>query len=205
MLLVGITGGIGSGKSTVCKIFEVLGVPIYYADDRAKYLMQHDLALVQNLKEAFGNDIYQDGNLDRALLASRVFTDKGKLAKLNSLVHPAVAQDAIDWQQANSQAPYTLREAALLFEAGIYKALHKVIVVTAPLEVRVARVMNRDSVTKEQVLDRIANQWSEDEKVALADFVVQNDGEVELIAQVLKIHAQLIQLAEEGIILKNSW
>lgn len=126
MLLVGITGGIGSGKSTVCKIFEVLSVPVYYADDRAKYLMHHDLNLVLALKDTFGTEIYKDGQLDRALLASRVFADKVELAKLNALVHPVVAQDTIEWQMAHSAAPYTLREAALLFETGTYKSLHKV-------------------------------------------------------------------------------
>jgi dephospho-CoA kinase len=196
MLLVGITGGIGSGKSTVCKIFEVLGVPVYYADDRAKHLMHHNPSLVQALKNAFGEDIYIDGQLDRPLLASRVFSDKEKLATLNSLVHPAVGQDAIDWQLANSHAPYTLREAALLFETGIYKALNKVIVVTAPLDVRIARVMVRDNVTEEQVKERIANQWSEEQKVELADFIITNDGKQQLIAQVLNIHHQLLEIAK---------
>ncbi len=196
MLLVGITGGIGSGKSTVCKIFEVLSVPIYYADDRAKYLMHHDLNLVQALKDTFGTDIYKDGQLDRALLASRVFADKEELTKLNALVHPAVAQDTIAWQMAQSAAPYTLREAALLFETGTYKSLHKVIVVTAPLEVRIARVMGRDNVTEEQVRDRIANQWSEEQKVALADYIISNDGEAALIPQVLNVHNQLLQTAK---------
>jgi dephospho-CoA kinase len=196
MLLVGITGGIGSGKSTVCKIFEVLGVPVYYADDRAKHLMHHDLKLKQALENAFGSDIYKDGKLDRALLASRVFSDKDELAKLNALVHPAVGQDSIDWQLANSLSPYTLREAALLFETGIYKSLNKVIVVTAPLDVRIARVMGRDKVTEEQVKDRIANQWSEEQKVELADFIVINDGKQELISQVLEIHRQLLEIAK---------
>ncbi len=196
MLLVGITGGIGSGKSTVCKIFEVLSVPVYYADDRAKYLMHHDLNLVLALKDTFGTEIYKDGQLDRALLASRVFADKVELAKLNALVHPVVAQDTIEWQMAHSAAPYTLREAALLFETGTYKSLHKVIVVTAPLEVRIARVMGRDNVTEEQVRDRIANQWSEEQKVALADYIIANNGEAALIPQVLNIHNQLLQTAK---------
>ena len=196
MLLVGITGGIGSGKSTVCKIFEVLGVPIYYADDRAKHLMHHNLPLRQALEHTFGTDIYKDNQLDRALLASRVFADKDQLAKLNALVHPAVAHDTIAWQMAHSQAPYTLREAALLFETGSYQSLHKVIVVTAPLKVRIARVMQRDNVTEAQVNDRIANQWSEEQKVALADYIINNDGEAPLIPQVLYVHNKLLQMAK---------
>ncbi len=195
-MLVGITGGIGSGKSTVCKVFEVLGVPVYYADDKAKYLMQHSPPLIESLTQAFGTEIYTNGKLNRELLASMAFNDKGLLAKLNSIVHPAVAQDGIEWQMQHSHHPYTLREAALLFEAGIYKALHHIIVVTAPVDVRIARVTARDNVTPEQVKARIANQWSEDEKVALADFVVANDGEHEIIPQVLKIHQQLLALSK---------
>ncbi len=198
MLRVGITGGIGSGKTTVCHIFEVLGVPVYYADDRAKHLMQHNDSLVSALKEAFGEEIYKEGILDRPLLASKVFNDKDRLAKLNSLVHPAVAHDALKWQQANLHAPYTLKEAALLFEAGSYKALDKTIVVTAPLEIRVKRVMARDNATEEQVLARIANQWPEEEKVKLADFVITNDGMAALIPQVLHVHRQLLDLLAKG-------
>lgn len=195
MLLVGITGGIGSGKTTVCKIFEVLGIPVYYADDRAKYLMHSNTALVNSLKETFGEEIYRNNQLDRAVLAAKVFNNKGELERLNSLVHPAVAQDALDWQMEHLDAPYTLKEAALLFEAGSYKALNKVIVVTAPLQLRIDRVTARDQVTAEQVMARINSQWPEEEKVSLADFVIHNDGQQELIPQVLAIHEQLMELA----------
>lgn len=194
-MLVGITGGIGSGKSTVCKIFEVLGVPVYYADDRAKYLMQHNEPLKSALTDVFGEAIYTNGLLNRQVLASMVFNDKGKLAKLNSLVHPAVAQDGVEWQVEHSHHPYTLREAALLYEAGTYKALDKIIVVSAPLQTRINRVIARDNVTPEQVKARIANQWSEEEKIALADFVINNDGTHELIPQIIEVHRQLLALA----------
>ncbi|CAN5274319.1 dephospho-CoA kinase [soil metagenome] len=198
MLLVGITGGIGSGKTTVCKIFEVLGIPVYYADDRAKYLMHHNLELVAALKEAFGEEIYQNGMLDRALLSSKVFNNTGLLEKLNSLVHPAVAEDSINWQMEHLDAPYTMREAALLFEAGSYKALNKIVVVTAPKDVRIARVMARDAITTEQVEARINNQWPEEEKVSLADYVIFNDGVQEIIPQILAVHAELMELAVRG-------
>ena len=197
MLLVGITGGIGSGKTTVCKIFEVLGIPIYYADDRAKHLMHDNVKLVAALKEAFGEDIYQNGQLDRPVLAAKVFNDAAKLEKLNSLVHPAVAEDSVSWQMEHLDAPYTLREAALLFEVGTYKALNKIIVVTAPLEVRMQRVMARDKVTEEQVLARINSQWPEEKKIELADFIITNDGQ-ELIPQVLAVHTELMELAVRG-------
>lgn len=195
MLSIGITGGIGSGKTTVCKVFEVLGIPVYYSDDRAKELMHTNVALVTALKQAFGEEIYSNGELNRKLLASKVFNNQEQLAKLNSLVHPAVAEDAIAWQMAHANATYTLREAALLFETGSYKALHKTIVVTAPLAARVQRVVQRDHTSEEQVLARIKNQWPEEEKLALADYVIINDGTHPIIEQVLHIHRQLLQLA----------
>ncbi len=197
MLLVGITGGIGSGKTTVCKIFEVLGIPIYYADDRAKLLMHDNIKLVAALKEAFGEEIYQNGQLDRPVLAAKVFNDTAKLEKLNSLVHPAVAEDSVNWQMEHLDAPYTLREAALLFEVGTYKALNKIVMVTAPLDVRLKRVMARDKVTEEQVLARINSQWPEEKKIELADFIITNDGQ-ELIPQVMAVHAELMELAVRG-------
>lgn len=195
MLRVGITGGIGSGKTTVCKIFETLGIPIYYADDRAKYLMEHDPTLIQAIKNTFGSGAYNGETLNRPYLAEKVFHNKTELAKLNALVHPAVAFDAEQWANVQHGVPYTLKEAALLFEAGSYKQLDKLIVVTAPEEVRTERVMLRDNVTAEAVKARMANQWPESDKVALADFIINNDGQHSLIDQVLNVHKALIAAA----------
>ena len=196
MLKAGITGGIGSGKTTVCKIFEGLGVPIYYADDRAKYLMQHEHFLIDQIKKNFGEDVYVNGTLDRKLLAGKVFNDKAKLALLNSLVHPAVYRDTERWveEQREKKVPYILKEAALLVETGSYKALDKLIVVTAPVETRVGRVTDRDKADVEEVMARIRNQLPDEEKIQLADFVIVNDGSLEdLEEQVLKIHEKMIE------------
>jgi len=196
MLKAGITGGIGSGKTTVCKMFEKLGIPVYYADDQAKYLMQHEHFLIDQLKKNFGEDVYVNGKLDRKLLAGKVFNDPARLALLNSLVHPAVFRDTERWmeEQKEKKVPYVLKEAALLVETGSYKALDKLIVVTAPLDTRVQRVSERDKTNEEEIMARVKNQLPEEEKVKLADFVITNTGSLEeLEQQVLKIHEQMIE------------
>jgi dephospho-CoA kinase len=196
MLKVGITGGIGSGKTTVCKMFEKLGIPVYYADERAKYLMQHEHFLIDQLKKNFGEEIYENGRLNRTLLAEKVFNNKSKLELLNSLVHPAVFRDTERWreEQKEKKPPYSINEAALLVETGSYKGLDKLIVVYAPLETRVNRVSNRDKVEIEEVMARVRNQLPEDEKLKLADMVITNDGDLHhLEQQVKQIHEQLMQ------------
>ncbi len=193
MLKIGITGGIGSGKSTVCHIFELIGIPVYYADDRAKFLMQHDVALKTALKKHFGEGLYGDnGQLDRPYLSKLVFGDKEKVALLNSLVHPIVAADSESWLHAQEHLPYALKEAALLFESGSYRQLDAIISVTAPLELRIKRVIKRDNTTREAVQARIAHQWPQEKKDALADYLVVNDGEHLLIPQILHIHRDLL-------------
>jgi dephospho-CoA kinase len=189
---LGITGGIGSGKTTVCKIFETLGIPVYYADDRAKYLMSHDPKLITGIIELFGSEAFLEPQvLNRAHIAQVAFNDKEKLSQLNALVHPAVAQDGLNWQAAQQNVPYTLKEAALLFESGSYRSLDKIIVVAAPLELRIQRVMARDGAKREEVEARISKQMPEAEKVSLADFVVNNDGVHALIPQVMTIHTKI--------------
>jgi dephospho-CoA kinase len=198
MLTVGITGGIGSGKSTVCRIFESLGIPVYYADDRGKWLMNNSPELKQALIDAFGKNTYlPDGALNRKWLADQVFPSPELLSKLNSIVHPAVFVDSFKWQQEQfeRQVPYTLREAALLFESGSYKHVEKVIVVSAPEDIRIARVIARDHTDEISVKQRIDKQMPEDEKVSRADYVIQNDGQTSLIDQVLAIHRQLLELS----------
>ncbi len=197
MLKVGVTGGIGSGKSTVCKIFEELGVPIYYADDRAKYLMQHEHYLIDLIKKNFGEEVYENGKLNRPLLAEKVFNNKPKLELLNSLVHPVVFRDTERWvdEQEAKGVRYGVKEAALLIETGSYKTLDKLIVVTAPLDVRVNRVSLRDNADLETVMARVRNQLPEEEKLKLADFVIANDGDMNhLREKVLQINAQLLNL-----------
>ena len=193
MLHIGITGGIGSGKTTVCKIFETLGIPAYYADDRAKALMTNDLRLVATIKNTFGDEAYlPDGALNRSYLAATVFGNTEKLAQLNAIVHPAVIADGIAWQQAQTLVPYTLKEAALLIESGSYKNMDKIIVVVAPLELRVARVMHRDGATEAAVQARIAQQLSDAERQKYADFTIYNNGAQSLVEQVVAIHRALL-------------
>lgn len=193
---VGITGGIGSGKTTVCKIFETLGIPVYYADMRAKWLMAQDPALVASIKELLGLKAYrEDGSLDRAYIAQEVFGNATKLQQLNQLVHPAVAEDGERWHEAQKGVPYTLKEAALLFESGSYLAMDKMITVFAPEELRIQRVVARDHSSPEAVRARMAQQMPEEEKVRRADYVIHNDGQQPLIPQVLAIHRELLLLS----------
>ena len=189
---IGITGGIGSGKTTVCNIFEYFSIPVYYADDRAKYLMTNDTDLVEAIKESFGEDAYfGDGSLNRAYLGNIVFSNPKKLKILNGLVHPAVHKDGAMWHSLQRDVPYTLNEAALMVESGGYKRMDKLIVVTAPEDLRIERVMKRDKTTAEAVRARMNNQLSEEEKVLHADHVIYNDGSHSLIEQVFIIHRRL--------------
>ena len=194
MLKIGITGGIGSGKSTACLVFEKLGIPVYNSDKRAKDLMVEDETLIDSIKSTFGKEVYSGKELNRSVLAGKVFKSKDELEKLNSLVHPAVGRDYKNWLSQYKEEKYTIKEAALLFEAGIYKTLDKVIMVTCPLEERLNRVMKRDGVDRESVLHRIKNQWVEEEKLKLADYFIHNDGSQLLIPQVLKIHKEILAL-----------
>ena len=187
MLRVGITGGIGSGKSTVSKIFEVLGIPVYYADEASKRLMNENEALKEKLKSIFGDGTYIDGQLNRSYLSAIVFNDPLKLALLNSIVHPATIKDAEDWMKKQT-APYAIKEAALVFESGSQEHLDKVIGVYAPAAVRILRVMERDKVTREEVQSRMNKQIDEDMKMRLCDYVITNNEQELLIPQVIKLH-----------------
>lgn len=195
-ILVGITGGIGAGKSTVAKVFSLLSVPVYYADDRAKWLMAHDEALKGKIIQAFGEDSYTDkGILDRAFLAEKVFSNPQNTEIINGLVHPAVADDFRTWAE-QQQSPYVLKEAALLFESGSYKELNKVINVSSPLRIRVARIMTRDPHrTAEQVNNIIDKQLPDEDKNRMADFLIKNSDNHMIIPQVLQIHAKLVEEA----------
>jgi dephospho-CoA kinase len=193
---VGITGGIGSGKTTVCKIFESLNIPVYYADDRAKQLMIEDRKLVEAIETTFGAESYhENGQLNRAYLSGIVFKDPVKLRQLNQLVHPVVFQDGLKWQEEHKDALYTLKEAALLYESGSFRALDRMICVYAPKQIRLERVMQRDDASKKAVLARMNKQLPELDKMTLSDFVITNDGQSSLISQVLTIHRKLTQNA----------
>lgn len=191
---VGITGGIGSGKSLVCRIFHCLGAPVYDADSHAKKLMTTDGILVQSIRKEFGVLSYHpDGSLNRNYLSSTVFNDAGKLEVLNRLVHPRVAIDYENWLLEHGRHPYTIKEAALLYEAGSYKQLDKIVVVIAPDNLRVERVAKRDPQrTIDQITAIMAKQMSQEEKMKRADFVVDNSETILLIPQVLTLHRSFL-------------
>lgn len=196
-LRVGITGGIGSGKTTVCKIFEQLGIPVYYADERAKSLMVEDQEVIAKLKKLFGEEAYlPDGALNRKWIGSIVFQDAKKLEQLNAIVHPAVIEDGEKWHSLQQNLPYTLKESALLFEINSEKNYDKTIAVYAPLEIRIKRVAARDGHAREAIEARIGKQMDDEKKRQLADYVIINDGIELLIPQVLNIHRRLLELAQ---------
>lgn len=189
---VGITGGMGAGKSLVAKIFSVLDIPIYSADERAKYLMLHDSGLRNSIIDLLGPESYQeDGMLNRGYIASQIFADSFKLEALNALVHPHVHRDAKSWHLEQTSCPYSLKEAAITFESGNYLELDFVINVQAPEALRIARIKTRDGLSEESIRSRLSRQWTESQRTALADFNVINDGTQSLIPQVMKIHNQL--------------
>ncbi|MBK9794516.1 MAG: dephospho-CoA kinase [Sphingobacteriales bacterium] len=196
MLKVGITGGIGSGKTTVCQIFATLGIPIYYADVRAKELMVSDADLIQQIKKLFGENAYLNGELNRKYIAEKAFHDKNLLQQLNTIVHPAVFQDTLNWFQTHHDKAYTLYEAAIMFESGSYKLMDKMITVFAPLEDRISRTMKRDHISREEVLERVDKQMLEEEKMKRADFVIYNDHSQPLIQQVLTIHEHIMVISK---------
>lgn len=187
---IGITGGIGSGKSLICRIFQVLNVPVYDADSRAKKLMTTDGILIDQIKKEFGSLSYDKvGVLNRELLRKTIFNQPEKLAKLNAMVHPRVAVDYNRWIHEQSGARYCLKEAALLFEAGSYQSLDKIIVVTAHDELRIRRVLQRDPYRDKTEVERIIkNQMPQEEKITKADFVIKNDQSELVVPQVLKLH-----------------
>jgi len=195
MLKIGLTGGIGSGKSTVAKVFEVLGIPVYYADDAAKRLMNEDEDLKQKIKQQFGEEVYDNGKLNRKALAEIVFTAPEKLNQLNALIHPATIADAARWMQQQT-TPYCIKEAALIFESGAQEHLDYVIGVTAPAPLRIQRTMHRDGITREEVMARMDKQMEESIKMKLCDFIITNDEQEILLPQVIALHEKLLALAK---------
>lgn len=191
MIRVGITGGIGSGKSTVARIFSVLGIPVYRADDAAKRLMETDSVLRQQLTDLLGPGLYADGSLNRKWLADRIFHQPALLQQVNALVHPRTIADSRQWMQ-QQHSSYALKEAALIFESGAQKDLDIVIGVYAPAALRIQRVMQRDNVTREDVLARMKKQIDESIKMRLCDIVIHNDEQASVMEQVLRVHRELL-------------
>lgn len=192
MKIIGITGGIGSGKTTVAKMFEDFGVPVYYADDEAKKLTATSPEIRALLIELLGEETFKDGVLDRKYMADKIFNDEELLKQTNAIIHPRVANHFIEWTEKHKDLPYILKEAAILFESGSYKQCDQVILVTAPKEVRIRRVMERDGVSHEEVLARMKNQWSDAKKRKLSDFIIENIDLKSTKMLVESLHNQLL-------------
>lgn len=184
--IIGLTGGIGSGKSTIAAFYGSLGVPVYIADDEAKKILYTPDA-ARELAAAFGEGIFTDGRPDKAKIARLVFNDNGKLEALNGIIHPKVRQHFKDWVATNNDEPFVIKEAAILFESGSYKDCDGIILVTAPKEMRIERVMKRDQISRGQVIERMAAQWDDEKKAALSDYIIINDDLREAKAEAVKI------------------
>jgi len=197
MLRIGLTGGLGSGKSTVAAIFELLDVPVYYADVAAKRLMEEDSSLRETIIENFGQDSYRDGKLNKSYLAELVFKDSVKLTTLNAIVHPKTIADSSKWmeQQMLNNTPYIIKEAALIFESDAHQSLDKVIGVSCPVEIRIKRAMERDGASEKKIIDRMSKQMDEEKKMGLCDFLLFNDEKELLVPQIVSLHRKLLKLS----------
>lgn len=188
MIKVGITGGIGSGKSLVCEVFSKLGIPIYKADDRAKLLMNTNSQIKDKLTAKFGSDVYKSSTINRPLLADIIFNNREALDFVNTTVHPVVASDFDVWCNLHSSQPYVIEEAALLFESGAYQRMDKIITVLAPENIRKQRALKRDNITMAQVEQRMNNQLADAEKAGRSDYLIYNDEKHGLLEQILNLH-----------------
>ena len=196
MLRIGLTGGIGSGKTIVAKLFELLNIPVYYADQASKRLYHSDKELMADIKKHFGEDVYTNDQLNRQHLAEIVFNNPEKLELLNNLVHPPTIKDAEQWMSRQT-TPYIVKEAALLFESGSAASLDYVIGVRAPVDVRIKRTMDRDGFTREEVMKRMDRQINEDMKMSLCDFIINNDEQELIIPQVISLHRSFLAMSDE--------
>jgi dephospho-CoA kinase len=193
MKTIGLTGGIGSGKSTVAKVFDAFGVPVFNADQQAKFLYANP-NVKDKVLSLLGNESYfANGELNRQFVAAKVFSDKYLLAQLNSIIHPAVALKFKEWEQLHQKSVYGLKEAAIFFESGLNDFIKKVIVVTAPEPLRVQRVKERDAISEAEILNRIRHQWTEDSLVAKASFIIANDEKHLIVPLIHSIHHQILE------------
>ena len=195
MIKLGVTGGIGSGKTSVCNVFGVLGIPLFSADAEAKKIMEVDAGIMLKLNTIAQKNLYASGTLDRAALAKLIFNNRTILEKVNSVVHPAVFSIFHEWVE-KQEALYVIMETAILFESGGSKMVDRIVTVTAPVEERIARVMSRSNITKEEVLKRINNQMSDSEKIKQSDYVIDNSENAMIIPAVLKIHSDILKLID---------
>jgi len=194
MIIIGLTGGIGSGKTTAAEVFKKLGIAVYNSDEEAKKLMNSDTTIINKLKMIFGYDIYDSNNLlNKKKLAGLIFNNKDKLNTVNSIVHPAVKNHFKEWVNKQN-TPYVIKETAILFESGINKDVDKIITVTAPIQLRINRLMKRDTISKEEIMKRINNQFDDEYKINKSDFVIKNDEKELIIRQILLINEKILQI-----------
>ena len=196
---VGLTGGIGSGKTTIANLFALhFSIPIYIADTKAKELVANNKQLQQEIVALLGEEAFVEGRYNTAFVAQEVFSNKEKLDKLNAIIHPYVQQDFLQWKQSQ-QAPYVIKEAAILFESGSYRDCDFIIMVTAPLEERIKRVMLRDKIDKETVEKRIKNQWNDEKKIELSTFVIENREIDKNLDKIEIIHSKIVKMTTENV------
>jgi dephospho-CoA kinase len=190
---IGVTGGIGSGKTSVCRVFNVLGIPVFSSDAVARRIMDSDDEIIEKVKTIAGKDVYFSGTLDRAKLAGIIFNNASLLEAINKIVHPVVFEQFNIWVNSVS-APYSIMEAAILIESGASKLVDRIVTVIAPVEERIDRVVRRNNLTREQVIDRIRNQMEDEEKIRLSDYVIYNSENEMIIPAILKIHEEILSL-----------
>jgi dephospho-CoA kinase len=200
MIKVGVTGGIGSGKTIVCKVFASLGVPVYYADKAARMLTETNSRIQKELIALLGKDIYNDNGLNRSLMSALIFKNKKLIEDVNRIIHPYVKEDFTNWAEMHHKKDYVIQEAAILFESGSNRLVDICITVTAPLDIKIKRLLLRNGMTEVRIRDIMANQWSDEKKIQLSDFVINNDEKSLILPQILFIHQQLIDINHKRLI-----
>jgi dephospho-CoA kinase len=198
VIKLGVTGGIGSGKTSVCRVFRVLGIPVFAADVVAREIMDNDESVKKMINSIAGKDLYEQGNLDRPVLASLIFNNKILLEKVNSLVHPIVFDRFIKWK-SDQLAPYVIMEAAILFESGAVNLVDRIATVIAPAGERIERIIRRNNLTREQIIDRMKSQIDDEARIKRSDYIIQNSDKDMIIPEILKIHEDLITLSNKDI------
>ncbi|MBL7897531.1 MAG: dephospho-CoA kinase [Crocinitomicaceae bacterium] len=181
-ITVGITGGIGTGKSIICRALSIMGYPVFYSDDQAKLILENDPLTIEKVKEFFGESAYRDSKPDRGYIASKIFNQPELRSALNSIIHPKVRQKFVEWSE-NQNSSVVFNEAAILFETGAYKNFSYTILITAPEEIRINRIKKRDQAAAEEIRKRMASQWPDEQKIPMADFVIENDDQKAVLPQ----------------------
>jgi dephospho-CoA kinase len=189
---IGVTGGIGSGKTTVCRIFSALGIPVFASDTEARKIMETDPVVIEQINLIAGRNIYEEGTLNRSELAGIIFNNNELLDKVNKVVHPVVRENFNQWQKSQ-QADYIILEAAILFESGSFRNVDRIITVTAPVEERIQRIARRNNLSREQIIDRMRNQTDDEYKISRSDFVIDNSDNQMIIPVILKIHEEILK------------